>query len=69
MQMAKYKIGDPIKTKYATRMQTPYVVGQRVDMFHKDTHKKVATFEVITQDGVNVLGEIINTYGHKRFQK
>ncbi len=67
--MVKYKIGDPINTKYASTMQTPYAIGQRVDVYHKDTYKKVATFEVITQDGKNVLGLIINTYGHRRFQR
>ena len=67
--MIKYKVGDPIKTKYTQPITGRYVIGQRVDVFNNDTHKRVATFKVIKEDGENVIGQIINTWGHKRYQR
>ncbi len=67
--MVNYKIGNSIKTKYVQPITGRYIVGQKVDVFNNDTHKKVATFEVVKEDGVTILGQIINTYGHKRFQR
>jgi len=62
-----YKIGDEVKTKYHQPMTGErFHVGQVVDMFDNDTHKKVASFKVLSEDGVNIVGIVTNTHGHKR---
>ena len=68
-KMTTYKIGDEVLTKYVpplTSETIPYFIGQAVDMFDKGTHDKVATFKVIEENGVDIKGRVINTYGHKR---
>ncbi len=67
--MTKHKIGDVIKTQYAKPITGRYIIGQLVDVFNNETDKRVATFEVIREDGVNVVGQVTNTYGHKRFRR
>lgn len=64
--MTTYKIGQEVLTKYVPPTTQRYYVGQAIDMFNKETHKKVATFEVVEENGIDVVGKIINTYGHKR---
>lgn len=61
-----YQVGTEFEAEYSKLPRIRYKVGQYADIYHPETHKRIARFEVLETDGRKVKGKIINTYGHKR---
>lgn len=61
-----HKVGTIFTAEYSKLPTRRYKVGDYADIFHPETHRRIARFEVVETDDRTVKGKIINTYGHKR---